>query len=117
VDPLKVTRGHEQIHISLNLCIEQRREVGCTGPLRKVLHTFNPSIHSGGRGRQISVNSRPTWSTEPVPGQSGLHKETLSQNNNNNNNNERKKEKKKKQKRSRAEGCKAKVRVRSILVF
>ena len=25
--------------------------------------------HSGGRGRQISVSSRPAWSTELVPGQ------------------------------------------------
>ena len=34
--------------------------------------------HSGGRGREISVSSRPAWSTNWVPGQTGLHRETLS---------------------------------------
>ena len=29
--------------------------------------------------RSISVSSSPAWSTELVPGQSGLHRETLSQ--------------------------------------
>jgi hypothetical protein len=29
-------------------------------------------------GRQISVNRRPAWTTELVPGQAELHKETLS---------------------------------------
>ena len=33
--------------------------------------------HSGGRSRQISVNSRPAWPTKGVPEQSGLHRETL----------------------------------------
>ena len=36
------------------------------------------SLHSGGRGRPI-VSSRPTWSTEWVPRQPRLHRETLSQ--------------------------------------
>lgn len=32
----------------------------------------------GGRGRQMCVSSRPAWSREQVPGQSGLlHRETL----------------------------------------
>jgi hypothetical protein len=37
------------------------------------------SQHLGGRVRQISVSWRPAWSTESVPGQPGLHRETLSQ--------------------------------------
>ena len=32
---------------------------------------------AGSRGRQISVTSRPAWSTEQVPGQPGLHTEKL----------------------------------------
>lgn len=35
-------------------------------------------IRGRGRGRQIFVNSRPTWSIGQVPGQPGLHRETLS---------------------------------------
>jgi hypothetical protein len=37
------------------------------------------SQHSGSRGQWISVSLRPVWSTEQVPGQPGLHRETLSQ--------------------------------------
>jgi hypothetical protein len=33
----------------------------------------------GGRGRQLSVSSRPAWSTELALEQPGLHRETLSQ--------------------------------------
>jgi hypothetical protein len=40
-----------------------------------VLHLFHPQ-HLGGRGRQISLNFRPAWSTELVPGQSRLQRET-----------------------------------------
>jgi hypothetical protein len=39
-----------------------------TFKLGVVAHAFNPQ-HSGSRGRQISVSSRPAWSTQPVPGQ------------------------------------------------
>jgi hypothetical protein len=35
-----------------------------------------------GSDRWIFVSSRPAWSTEQVPGQLGLHKETLSKNKN-----------------------------------
>ena len=42
-----------------------------------VAHVFNPSIWETEAGRFLS--SRPAWSTEWVPGQSGLHRETLSQ--------------------------------------
>ena len=43
-----------------------------------VAHAFNPSTREGETGRSLS--SRPTWSTEWVPGQPGLHREALSQN-------------------------------------
>ena len=36
------------------------------------------SQHLIGRGRQCSVSSGPAWSTKWVPGQPGLHRETLS---------------------------------------
>ena len=39
-------------------------------------HAFNPSTWEAETGRFLS--SRPAWSTEWVPGQLGLHKETLS---------------------------------------
>ena len=42
-----------------------------------VVHTFNPSAQ-GGRGRWISMSSRPVWFTEWVPGQPEIHRETLS---------------------------------------
>jgi hypothetical protein len=60
-----------------------------------VAHTFNPSTREAEAGRFLSL--RPAWSTKWVPGQPGLHRETLSRkakknknknkNNNNNNNN------------------------------
>jgi hypothetical protein len=41
-----------------------------------VVHTFNPSTWEAEAGGFLS--SRPAWSTEWVPGQPGLHRETLS---------------------------------------
>jgi hypothetical protein len=41
------------------------------------VHAFNPSTWEAEAGRFLS--SRPAWSTEWVPGQPGLHRETLSQ--------------------------------------
>jgi hypothetical protein len=41
-----------------------------------VVHTFNPSTREAEAGGFLS--SRPAWSTELVPGQPGLHRETLS---------------------------------------
>jgi hypothetical protein len=41
-----------------------------------VAHTFRPSTQEAEAGRFLS--SRPAWSTEGVPGQAGLHRETLS---------------------------------------
>ena len=43
-----------------------------------VAKAFNPSTWEAEAGRFLS--SRPAWSTERVPGQLGLHRETLSQN-------------------------------------
>jgi hypothetical protein len=42
-----------------------------------VAHAFNPSTREAEAGRFLS--SRPAWSTEWVPGQPGLYRETLSQ--------------------------------------
>ena len=41
-----------------------------------VAHAFNPSTWEAEAGGFLS--SRPAWSTERVPGQPGLHRETLS---------------------------------------
>jgi hypothetical protein len=42
-----------------------------------VAHTFNPSTWEAEAGGFLS--SRPAWSTERAPGQTGLHRGTLSQ--------------------------------------
>jgi hypothetical protein len=42
-----------------------------------VVHTFNPSTREAEAGEFLSL--RPAWSTKWVPGQPGLHRETLSQ--------------------------------------
>jgi hypothetical protein len=42
-----------------------------------VVHAFNTSTWEAGAGGFLS--SRPVWSTKWVPGQPGLHRETLSQ--------------------------------------
>jgi hypothetical protein len=41
-----------------------------------VAHAFNPSTWEAEEGRFLS--SSPFWSTEGIPGQTGLHTETLS---------------------------------------
>ena len=41
-----------------------------------VMHAFNPSTQEAEAGRFLG--SRPAWSTKWIPGQPGLHKETLS---------------------------------------
>lgn len=43
-----------------------------------VVHSFNPSPRETEAGRPVS--SRPNWSTYQVPGQPGMHSETLSLN-------------------------------------
>jgi hypothetical protein len=50
-----------------------------------VVHAFNPSTWEAKAGGFLSL--RPAWSTEWVPGQPGLYRETLSRKNNSNNNN------------------------------
>jgi hypothetical protein len=42
-------------------------------------HTFSPSTQEAEAGGFLS--SRPAWSTKRVPGQPGLHRETISQKN------------------------------------
>ena len=42
-----------------------------------VAHAFNSSVWEPEAGRSLSL--RPAWSAELVPGQPGLHRETLSQ--------------------------------------
>jgi hypothetical protein len=42
-----------------------------------VAHAFNPSTQEAEAGGFLS--SKPAWSTKCVPGQPGLHRETLSQ--------------------------------------
>jgi hypothetical protein len=44
-----------------------------------VAHAFNPSIREAEAGRFLS--SRPAWPTKRVPGQPGLYRETLSEQN------------------------------------
>lgn len=44
-----------------------------------VCGTHPQSQDLGGRGTQISVSSRPAWSTQYIPGQPGLRREILSQ--------------------------------------
>jgi hypothetical protein len=44
-----------------------------------VAHAFNPSTWEAEAGGFLSL--RPAWSTELVPGQPGLHRETLSRKN------------------------------------
>jgi hypothetical protein len=44
-----------------------------------VAHAFNPSTQEAEAGGFLS--SRPAWSTKRVPGQPGLHRETLSRKN------------------------------------
>ena len=60
-----------------------------------VVHAFNPSTWRAEAGG--SLNSKPAWSTERVPGQPGLHGETLSQKNKSNNNNKTKTQQQNKQ--------------------
>jgi hypothetical protein len=61
-----------------------------------VAHAFNPGTWEVEAGRFLS--SRPAWSTERVPGQPGLHKETLSRKTKNKTK-QKKKNKNKKKKR------------------
>jgi hypothetical protein len=46
--------------------------------LRVVAHAFNPNTREAEAGGFLS--SRPAWSTELVPGQPGIYRETLSRN-------------------------------------
>ena len=43
-----------------------------------VVYTFNPSTHEAEAGGYLWIQGQ-IWFTEQVPGQPGLHRETLSQ--------------------------------------
>ena len=60
------------------------------------VHGFNPSTWEAEADRFLSLSLG--WSTEWVPGQPGLHKETLSQKNQNQNQNQQQQNKTKKDK-------------------
>ena len=59
------------------------REISCVllhGQFKSnLVQVVGSSQHLEGRGRQISVSSRQAYSIDRVPGQPGLHRETLSQ--------------------------------------
>jgi hypothetical protein len=54
--------------------------------------------HSGSRGKWISVNLKPAWSTDQIPGQPGLHSDTLFLKNKNKTNKRKRKKKNTKKK-------------------
>jgi hypothetical protein len=58
-----------------------------------VVHAFNPSTWEAEAGGFL--NSRTAWSTELVPGQPGLHRETLSRKTKTKQNNKKQKQKQK----------------------
>jgi hypothetical protein len=62
-----------------------------------VAHAFNFSTRGAEAGGSLS--SRPAWSTEWVPGQPGLHRETLSRKNKNKTKQKQTKKKRKKEKK------------------
>ena len=62
-----------------------------------VAHAFNPSTREAEAGGFLS--SRPAWSTEWVPVQPGLHRETLSQKRKEKRKEKKRKEKKRKEKK------------------
>jgi hypothetical protein len=76
--PLEILLSPNTELVATNCCVQlafyivlnSDREPGV------VVHTFNPSTWEAEAGEFLS--SRPAWSTEWVPGQPGLHRETLS---------------------------------------
>jgi hypothetical protein len=76
-----------------------------------VAHAFNPSTWEADAGRFLS--SRPAWSTEWVPGQPGLHRETLSQKTKT----KKEKEKKRKEKKRKEKKRKEKKRKKKTYYF
>ena len=63
-----------------------------------VAHAFNPSTWEAEAG--VFQSLRPAWSTEWVPGQPGLHRETLSRKTKQNKTKNKNKQKKKKMKKT-----------------
>jgi hypothetical protein len=72
-----------------------------------VAHTFNPSTWEAKAGRFLSSSS--AWSTKQVPGQPGLHRETLFQK-------KKKKKKRKERKEEKRKEKKRKEKKRSLFI-
>jgi hypothetical protein len=70
-------KGHPvptEVIVILTRAAQTKNEAG----QGQVEHSFNLSTQETEEGRPLS--SRPAWSTEGVPGQPGLHRETVSKN-------------------------------------
>jgi hypothetical protein len=78
-----------QYKMQTNIALDSNMILALGGEPGVVAHAFNPSTWEAEAGGFLS--SRPAWSTEQVPGQPGLHRETLSR---------KTKKKKKKKKKS-----------------
>jgi hypothetical protein len=68
--------GRKQQIVQVNLKIIEPQAVKFYSKPGVMAHAFNPSTREAEAGGFLS--SRPAWSTEWVPGQPGLHRETLS---------------------------------------
>ena len=65
------------LHVFFLSLSRKKSQIKNSNQLGMVVHTFNPSTWEAEAGWFLS--SRPAWSTEWVPGQPGLYRETLSQ--------------------------------------
>jgi hypothetical protein len=68
-----------------------------------VVHTFNPSTLEAETEAGRFLSSRPAWSTELVPGQPGLYRETLSQKREEKRREEKRREEKRREEKRREE--------------
>jgi hypothetical protein len=69
------THTHTHSFFNVHLQTFTRRHLKTTLNQAVVVHNFNPSTWKTKAGESLS--SRPAWSTKWVPGQPGLHRETL----------------------------------------
>lgn len=69
--PQSVAHSHIKKYLQNQTFRKRRWKARCGGV------TFYPN-NSGGRGRRVSLSSRPTWSTKKVPRQPGIHRRSLS---------------------------------------
>jgi hypothetical protein len=94
------------IHTDLVLCIETFHKLRLHS-WAVVAHASNPSTWEAEAGGFLS--SRSVWSTEWVPGQPGLHRETLSQTNKQTNKNKKQKQRKEIKEQSKLLLCGVKI--------